>query len=139
MKTIGIIGSRRRDTNTDYEYLYKIFRQYYISGDEIVSGGCPQGGDKFAEFIAKTYQIPIKIYYAEWTRLGYGAGFARNGLIARDSDILLAVVAPDRTGGSEDTIRKAMKMNKHIVLINKDSIEVINDVKPTNILEEFKI
>ena len=138
MKTIGIIGSRRRDTEVDLKYCTQVFLRYYKNGDEIVSGGCPKGGDRFAEIIAKVGEIPIKIYYAQWGLLGKSAGFIRNTYIARDSDILLAVVAPDRTGGAEDTIRKAIDMNKTIVIIHQDSIEIINDKKPVNVIEMFK-
>ena len=119
MKTIGIIGSRRRDSPKDYKVCEKTFLQVYENGDEIVSGGCPRGGDRFAEIIAKKFQVPIKIYYAQWDKLGKGAGFIRNTYIARDSDVLISLVAPDRKGGAEDTIKKYCKMNKkdsHIIL-----------------------
>lgn len=112
MKTIGIVGSRRRSTARDYEIVEKQFRSIYEQGDEIVSGGCPQGADAFAEWIAKVAQVPIKIYYAEWDRLGRGAGFSRNGAIAKDADVLIACVAEDRTGGTEDTIKKYQKLGK---------------------------
>jgi hypothetical protein len=123
MKTIGIIGSRRRDSQKDFEQCENKFLEIYEEGDEIVSGGCSRGGDRFAEILAKKHQVPIKIYYAQWDKLGKGAGFARNTDIAKDSDVLIAVVASDRTGGAEDTIKKAIKMNKKIIileLIKKD-------------------
>ena len=106
MKTIGIVGSRRRNTSADKTLVYHKFQELYEDGDEIVSGGCPQGADAFAEWIAKVDQVPIKIYYAQWNKLGKRAGFARNGDIAKDADILLACVSSDRTGGTEDTIKK---------------------------------
>ena len=106
MKVIGIVGSRRRSTVDDYFLTLDKFREVYEAGDHIVSGGCPQGADRFAELIAKQRQVPIKIYYAEWDRLGKRAGFARNGSIARDANVLIACVAEDRTGGTEDTIKK---------------------------------
>ena len=93
MKVIGIIGSRRRDALEDWLACEKKFKEIYEAGDEIVSGGCPKGGDRFAEKLAKKYQVPIKIYYAQWNKLGKGAGFARNGDIARDAWDLIAVVA----------------------------------------------
>jgi len=110
MKTIGIIGSRRRASQNDFKECEKTFLSVYESGDEIVSGGCPAGGDRFAEIIAKSHQIAIKIYYAQWKKLGRGAGFARNTDIAKNSNIIIAVVAGDRTGGTEDTIRKFCKL-----------------------------
>ena len=84
--------------------------EIYEDGDTIVSGGCPEGGDNFAERIAKKEQVPVKIYYARWNKLGKSAGFTRNGDIARDADVLIAVVAADRTGGTEDTIKKFLKL-----------------------------
>lgn len=106
MKTIGIIGSRRRDKPDDYDKIEAAFLSVYGPNDTIVSGGCSRGGDRFAEQIAKRHQVTIKIYYAEWNRLGKPAGFIRNADIARDADILIACVSSDRTGGTEDTIKK---------------------------------
>lgn len=106
MRVIGIVGSRRRSTADDYFKVLDAFRLIYQEGDHIVSGGCPQGGDYFAEKIAKDHQVPIKIHYAKWKLRGRAAGFIRNTDIANESTILIACVAPDRTGGTEDTIEK---------------------------------
>jgi len=51
---------------------------------------------------------------SEWNKYGRGAGIARNTLIANNCDILIACVSPDRTGGTEDTIKKTK--NKKIFL-----------------------
>ena len=130
-KTIGIVGSRRRAEDSDYEKTERAFFQIYDEGDTIVSGGCPKGGDRFAEIIAEKYEIPIVIYQAEWDDLTQpdarikenwrgkydaNAGFRRNTFIARDADVLIAVVASDRKGGTEDTIRKYRKMGKDDVV-----------------------
>jgi len=117
MKKIGIIGSRRRHNSKALEACRKTFLDIYEKGDIIVSGGCKMGGDAFAEIFAKDYGIEIIIHYAEWKKYGKSAGFQRNGLIARDSDIVIAVAAKDRTGGTEDTIKKAEKMDKKIILV----------------------
>ena len=130
MKTIGIIGSRRRNSQQDFEMLEREFLKVYEDGDEIVSGGCPKGGDYFAEIIAKKYQIPIKIYYAQWDKLGKKAGFVRNTDIARDSDVLIALVARDRTGGAENTISKAYGMGKKIITLEDTPIKDPKPEKP---------
>lgn len=127
MKKIGIIGSRRRSSKEDFDICEKSFLEIYQQGDEIVSGGCPKGGDRFAEILAKEYQVPIKIYYAQWDKLGRGAGFARNTDIARDSDVIIALVADDRTGGTEDTIKKADKMGKSLIILSSAQNNSVNN------------
>ena len=105
MKIIGIVGSRRRDSENDFKLCEAKFKELYEEGDEIVSGGCPKGGDRFAERIAKKYGLGIKIYFPDWNK-GKTAGFTRNTFIARDANELIACCAEDRTGGTEDTVKK---------------------------------
>lgn len=108
-RIIGIIGTRRRDTGGAQKVIEEKFLEIYKPGDWICSGGCPKGGDRFAEIIAKKYAVPILIFYPDWNKKGKGAGLIRNGDIADSSDLLIACVATDRTGGAEDTIRKFLK------------------------------
>lgn len=112
MNIIGIVGSRDRVSVADQSKLLDTFKEVYKDGDEIVSGGCPSGGDHFAEIIARDLEVPIKIYYARWRKYGKSAGFVRNTDIARDATILIALVTPDREGGTEDTIKKFIDMEK---------------------------
>lgn len=123
MITIGIVGSRRRDSDADFEAVECAFAKIWRPGDEIVSGGCPKGADSFAEDIASVtpggpHFIPLHIHYPDQSKLdpvllkknrraAYAQiNYARNTLIARDAEVLIACVAPDRQGGTEDTIRK---------------------------------
>jgi hypothetical protein len=106
MKTIGVVGSRRRDSDRDFQLVKAEIIKHLKPGDRLVSGGCPRGGDRFAEIVAKKLGLCIIIFYPDWEGLGRRAGFERNTYIARDSDVLIACVAPDRTGGTEDTVRK---------------------------------
>jgi predicted Rossmann fold nucleotide-binding protein DprA/Smf involved in DNA uptake len=143
MNKIGIVGSRRRDTTADLEACRKVFLSIYEKGDTLVSGGCPKGGDKFAQIFAKEYNIPINIHYPDKSKLdpekmksnpkwAYAEiNYARNTLIAQDSDILIAVVASDRKGGTEDTLKKATKMNKTIVLVPEADLEDLEDLEDT--------
>ena len=125
-KVIGIVGSRRRATRDDQILLAAKFREVYKPGDSIVSGGCPTGGDKFAEDIARYWGLSIIIHYPDWNNRKKEietdelarkiAGFVRNTKIVEQCDILLALVAEDRTGGTEDTIKKALKLKKKVIL-----------------------
>jgi len=122
MKKIGIVGSRRRNTTRDLEATRKIFNEAYEDGDILVSGGCPKGGDRFCEVFAEELGLTIEneklvVHEAEWKRYGRGAGMIRNTYIADDSDILIACVAEDRTGGTEDTIKKFEKRGKSAMLV----------------------
>ena len=116
-KIIGIVGSRRRDSKKDLQTCVDKLKSLYRAGDKLVSGGCPQGGDKFAEYIAKKLGLTITIHYPDWEAYGKAAGFVRNTFIAEDCNILIALVAIDRKGGTEDTIKKATKLGKKVYII----------------------
>ena len=118
MKTIGIVGSRRRDSNKDFMLIEEAFKNIYEPGDIICSGLCPKGGDRCAVILAKEYKTETLWFPADWKKYGRSAGFARNGDIAKASDILIACVAADRKGGTEDTIKKYIKLGKtHLILV----------------------
>lgn len=114
-KVIGIVGSRRRNSIEDRAKCLEALQTIYKYGDTIVSGGCSTGADRFAEDMAKENEIPIMIWYASWTRKGRSAGFLRNTNIAEDCDVLITLCAPDRTGGTEDTVKKVLKLEKEVI------------------------
>jgi len=105
-KVIGIIGTRRRNSKKDFAIVEDAFLEFYEQGDIICSGLCSTGGDRFAVLLQKKYNTDFKWYPADWDTYGPKAGHIRNTDIARDSDILIACVYEDRTGGTEDTIKK---------------------------------
>lgn len=105
-KIIGIVGSRSRNSNRDFLAVHKAFLEIYEEGDWICSGGCPQGGDRFAYRLHQDYVTPYLEFPAFWEKHGKVAGFLRNTDIAKASDVLLACVSEHRVGGTEDTIKK---------------------------------
>ena len=119
MKVIGIVGSRRRNEKIDYEAVDSKLTELYRDGDILCSGGCSKGADNFAEQLAKKLGLSILIHYPKWILHGRSAGFMRNTTIARSSDVLIACVASDRKGGTEDTIKKFLQEkteeNLHLV------------------------
>ena len=121
MKRIIIIGSRRRNEPMDYGLVKEAFLNIYEKGDIIISGGCKKGGDWFAELISGAYDVPAVIWLAKWKVDGFfrrWAGFERNTIVANNGDVAIACVAPDRTGGTEDTLKKFKKFkpNGEIIL-----------------------
>jgi hypothetical protein len=142
MGGIGVVGTRRRDTWEDYIKVRDVVLSIYEPGDVLVSGGCPKGGDRFAMIIAlvlagwkeevilfRTHMpalkvlceqenAPIRVYWADWKKYGKAAGILRNTPIARDSTkALVACVSQDRTGGTEDTIKKFQKFHPKAQLL----------------------
>ncbi len=120
---VGIVGSRRRDSEDDYELTLAAFKRLESLSHfarsrgriTVVSGGCSQGGDRFAELIAQAYELEMIIHHPDRTThqdvkqplRATLQNYARNELIARDArDYLIACVAADRKGGTEDTIRR---------------------------------
>lgn len=110
-KIIGIIGSRRRDSEHDLFLTTEAFRKVYNEGDWICSGGCPKGGDRFAIAIHKSFFTPYLEFPANWNKHGKSAGFKRNLDIAKASDVLIACVSEDRTGGTEHTIKEFIRLH----------------------------
>lgn len=117
MKVIGIIGSRRRNTEGDFLLIEEVFNTIYEPGDTICSGLCPQGGDRCAVILSEKYKTDTLWFPAEWEKYGRVAGFKRNTDIAKMSDILIACVASDRKGGTEDTIVKYLKLGKSKLIL----------------------
>jgi hypothetical protein len=115
---IGIVGSRRRNKGSDFAALVSIFKEIYKEGDTIVSGGCPTGGDRFAQELAEKVGYTITIHYPNKKRDGIPACFfIRNTKIAEDCDVLIAIVSKDRTGGTEDTVKKVLAMGKKVIYV----------------------
>lgn len=111
-KIIGIIGTRRRDSFKDFQLTKHQFLKIYNPGDTICSGLCPKGGDRFAVLLSEEFNTKTLWFPADWKKYGKGAGFIRNTDIAENSDVLIACVSEDRTGGTEDTIKKFLKLGK---------------------------
>lgn len=109
---VGVVGSRRRNSEDDYKWVLdkvQVCAYAYDEDIELVSGGCGAGADRFAENISKHYGYDITIHRPDYHKNGIIAPFIRNELIAKEADILIACVAEDRKGGTEDTIRKFKK------------------------------
>ena len=121
---VGIVGSRRRNEQSDKDLIEKELVKILDETKDVIicSGGCPKCGDKFAEQLALKYRLTKKIYSADWNKHGRIAGFLRNSTIAETSDILIATPSKDRTGGTEDTIKKFKK--SHPLTWEKDLILV---------------
>lgn len=127
---IGIVGSRRRDKWLDKKLIgEKILEISLANPDHViqfVSGGCPLGADRMAEEfqIELDMPLPIILHLPDKSKLdpelmkknpraAYAViNYARNTLIAKDSDHLIACNVLGSPGGTDDTIRKFNKLGK---------------------------
>jgi predicted Rossmann fold nucleotide-binding protein DprA/Smf involved in DNA uptake len=91
----------------------------------VVSGGC-EGPDKWAEDAARAAGLEVTIFLPDLPPKGAPrhqfteAYYARNRLIAENCDVLHAFVAPDRKGGTEYTIKHALKIKVPVVIWQSD-------------------
>ena len=121
MKKIGIIGSRTRDSSMAFDLVKKKFLSVYKEGDQIVSGGCPKGGDRFAEVIASRLGMtegngqliihrPKKPAKDSPKYIWAKAFYERNTVVAKeaeDNTVTIACVSKSKTGGGTgDTLSK---------------------------------
>ena len=109
MPKIGIVGTRRMN---DYKRFKELIEPVLtnIKIDAIISGAA-----KGIDSLAKRYANEMKINYIEFPP-GKKSPLIRNTKIAFNSDILIAL--PDsQSTGTYDTIRKAKKFNKQVIII----------------------
>lgn len=93
MRTI-IAGSR---TIENYKLLCFLVKKSSFEITEIISGGA-RGIDELAERYAKENKIPLKIFPANWSKYGKGAGPIRNTQMAENADALIAIWDGKSTG-----------------------------------------
>ena len=131
---IGIIGSRVYENRRKIkETIYKL-RQKFNEDLIIVSGGCPNGADKYA----KKYALEMECKYKEFnpshtTPNLYSACneqfynktyspknfFHRNKLLAKYCDFLIGFIPEGiQSNGTNHTLNEAKKMGKKITIIS---------------------
>lgn len=122
---LGIVGSRRRNKPKDWQQVVTtidLARAKYGDDLVVVSGGCKKGADHFAACYCRTERIKLIEHLPDLSGAkGYNQivqrYYARNRKIADGCDILVAFVANDRKGGTENTIKWAKSFGKDIVLL----------------------
>ena len=108
-----VAGSREF---TDYNLLEKVLREFSI--DEVVCGGAP-GADTLGKEYAEKYNIPVKMFPANWDRYKRSAGPIRNTEMANYADALIAFW-DGKSPGTKHMILEAnrKKLYIHVVQYN---------------------
>lgn len=121
---VGIIGSRSRDSEDDFieaeisfcKLIFALTDKSVLEVYEevlIISGGAKQGGDRFAEIIARKYSCPILIYHPNHSLGGIAGYLFRNKLIADNSDYLIACIDKEsKTAGAISTLNRFKKTHE---------------------------
>lgn len=112
MKLI-IAGSR--DYNLTTEKLDHYIKFLELEPTLIISGGA-RGPDTIAIQYAKEKNIPVKIFYPDWST-GRGAGMVRNKLMAQEGDELLAFW-DHQSKGTKNMIENMDKLRKRVYIID---------------------
>ena len=103
MKLIIAGGRRYQFTPDDFLKLYKIrtLVSEVVSGHSglILKDGTIYGADLYGEAWAKTYNIPVTPFPANWKKYGNAAGPIRNKQMARYADAL--AIFPGGTGSAD--------------------------------------
>lgn len=109
---VAIVGSRAFN---DFDYMMKSIQGEIriVDIDKIISGGA-KGADKLAEKVADFFDIPIKIFHAEWDKYGKSAGYKRNILIVNEVDIVIAFW-DGKSKGTQHTMKLAEENKKGII------------------------
>jgi len=96
----------------DYEMFVSCLERTKFNIEEVVSGAA-NGADKFGEVFAKSFDLKLKIFPAEWDKYGKSAGPKRNKKMAKYADGLI-VFWDGCSRGSKNIIEEMKKLNKPI-------------------------
>ncbi len=117
---VAVIGSR---TFTDKVRLFKILDTNIEKIEMVVSGGAA-GADSFAQEWCKERGMPCLIFYPRWYDenglYDRGAGFKRNYLIVRESNLVLAFW-DGVSKGTANSIEIAKQSGKRVKIIQFES------------------
>ena len=112
---VAVIGSR---SFNKYENVVNVLSKLTIT--EIISGGAV-GADKLGERYAEENEIPTKIFLPDWEKYGKSAGFIRNTQIIEEAELVVAFWDME-SKGTKDSISKAEKLGKKILIINVNNL-----------------
>lgn len=117
---VAIVGSRRRTDRATVEAAVAELPPYGPDGVTVVVSGGAKGPDTWAAEAARAQGYPVVVHrpdLLDGLRGRWDAAqryYARNQRVVDDCDRVIAFPAADRSGGTEDTIRRAVKAGKPV-------------------------
>ena len=129
----AIIGSREYENVRKIKDLLTDLKKRHGEELVIISGGCPEGADKYAKKYALEFGIKYKEFNPAHTPRNLHSAMSdsyynkpyhvsqfhhRNLLIARDCDVMIALIPKGvNAKGSESAINAAKRLNKKVVVL----------------------
>lgn len=109
----------------DRKQVYALVEKFKTNHPDLilVSGGCHEGADAYADEASRIYNVPIETYRPDFAKPAkYRAEpfFARNRVIVEKSDVIYAWISDDRTGGTENTLSHARDLKKDAFVVTRD-------------------
>jgi len=86
----------------------------------LICGMC-RGADMMAYSWAKSRDIPVEEYHADWNRYGHSAGPIRNREMIQDGKPDLVIAFPGGKG-TADTVRVAKQVNIQVITCNPSTL-----------------
>ncbi len=111
---VAVIGSR---SFNDYKLLSETLDKIKIT---LLISGSALGADTLGEQYAKENDIETKIFLPDWEKHGRAAGMIRNTDIVNESEVVI-VFWDGSSRGSADSINKAKKLNKKLIIIDYEN------------------
>jgi hypothetical protein len=98
---------------TDFELLERVLKEFEIS--EVVCG-MARGADLLGKQYAEKYNIPVKMFPADWKKFKNAAGPIRNIDMAEYADALIAFWDGESTGTSH-MIKEAQRRKLYTIVV----------------------
>lgn len=132
---IAIIGSRTYENARKVKTLLSDLKRRFGNELTVISGGCPDGADKYVKKFSIEFEIDYKEYnpahtpknlYSAMSEHYYGKPyhvsqlFHRNELLAKYCDKMIAFIdSTVKSKGSHHAVSMAQKHNKPVVIVNE--------------------
>lgn len=116
---LAVVGWRGYKDYAEFVLVVETWMKRHHTPDIIITGDEPNGTDAMAVRYATEKGYKLVVHRADWKgfaasgRNRLWAGPARNTIIARDCTHLLAFPSL-RGSGTQDTVKKAKRLGKHV-------------------------
>lgn len=115
MRLLVCGGREYDDTNYAHGYLDSL---HALHGFTLLISGGARGADRIGEAWAKSREVPVEVYPADWQRLGKSAGHIRNAVMLRDGQPDMVVAFPGGRG-TENMVRIAkLRKDCHVIEVS---------------------